>query len=196
MDVSRETLLKLDVFADLVIAECRNQNLIARSTEPLIWKRHILDSAQLLGLARDRERCWLDVGSGAGFPGMVLAILTRSEHVLVEPRRRRADFLAHVAAALGLTNVRIVRSTVETLTRSPVGTITARAVASIDKLLASTQHLADASTTWLLHKGRTGASEVASVRPIWNARFDLLPSLTDPSASIVRVREVSKVAGR
>lgn len=196
MNVPRETLIKLQEFAGLVLAENQSQNLIARSTESRIWERHMLDSAQLLTIAGDQTRCSLDVGSGAGFPGMVLAILSGSEHVLVEPRRRRADFLTRVADALELTNVRVVQSTVETLTRSPVGTITARAVASLGTLLLSTQHLADASTTWLLHRGRNASFEVDEIRPVWNAQFDLIPSLTDPSASIVRVRELAEVSAR
>lgn len=187
-DVSRETSLKLQDLAQLVLAENRHQNLIAKSTEASIWDRHILDSAQLVRLAHDRQQCWLDVGAGAGFPGMVLAILLRREHVLVEPRRRRAEFLEQSAAALGLAdNVRVLQSVVERVKRTGVGTITARAVTSVEKLLSATHHLAGESTTWLLHKGRNASDEIEHAKTIWDARFETIQSLTAADAAIVRV---------
>lgn len=192
LSVSRETLQKLEELVGLVLAENGNQNLIATSTGATIWDRHILDSAQLVDFAPARERCWLDVGSGAGFPGLVLAILTRSQHVLVEPRRRRAEFLEQAAKSLGINqSVRIVQTPVEKFEHPPVGTITARAVASVAKLLSVTHHLADQSTAWLLHKGRSARAEVDEARALWNADFELLPSCTAPDAAIVRVTSLT-----
>lgn len=125
---------------------------------------------------------------------MVLAILLRSEHLLVEPRRRRAGFLVEAADSLGLSkNVRVSQASVERIARAPVGTITARAVTTIDGLIAATSHLADEATTWLLHKGRNASGEVDRARMTWDARFEMLPSITDPDAAIVRV---SDFAGR
>lgn len=192
LGVSRETFPKLEELAHLVLVGNASQNLIAKSTEETIWGRHILDSAQLLDHIRDRERCWLDVGSGAGFPGLVLALLTQSEHVLVEPRRRRAEFLDQAARSLEVNQrVRVLQSAVEKIEHRQVGTVTARAVASIDKLLSATHHLADRSTTWLLHKGRSAGAEVDQAKALWNAEFEMLPSVTDSQSAIVRVTDLT-----
>lgn len=125
---------------------------------------------------------------------MVLAILTQSDHLLVEPRRRRADFLLHAVATLQLKeSVRIVQSPVERLREPLARTITARAVSSLDKLIAMTMHLADRSTVWLLHKGRDVSAEVEQAEAFWDASFEMLPSITDPQSAIVRI---TNFAGR
>lgn len=186
--VPRETVDDLSTYARLLLNENSRQNLIAKSTESRIWDRHILDSAQLLNFAPSSSATWLDVGSGAGFPGLVLAILSRSQHILVEPRRRRAGFLSDVVAALALgTRVRVEQKMVEKLDDKPVGVITGRAVTSVHDLLARTRHLADSSTIWLLHKGRSARAEVELARQQVSATFSLLPSMTDPEAAIVKV---------
>ncbi len=195
MGVSRETLKMLQTLVALVIAENRNQNLIASGSEASIWDRHILDSAQLYGLAPAHSGCWLDVGTGAGFPGLVLAAMTNSEHVLVEPRRKRAEFLTRAVDALGLMDrVHVIRTPVEKIVRPPVDVITARAVASLDKLLGATRQLAGPSTVWLLHKGRSAQAEIDEVGRRWSASFQMLPSLTDRDAAIVHVRDLRGVA--
>lgn len=187
-DVSRETVAKLQTFATLLREESQQQNLIARSTQAQLWDRHILDSAQLLDYSSQTSGSWLDVGTGAGFPGLVVAILSRSEHVLVEPRRRRAEFLSHVVATVNIGDrVKVVPKSVERVTRSPAAVITARAVSSIESLIVSTRHLADASTIWLLHKGRNATAEVDPARLVLFANFEMLRSMTDPDAAIVKV---------
>lgn len=193
-DVPRETMLKLHRLVDMVLAENLRQNLIAKSTEASIWNRHVLDSAQLLRPGTAPEQCWLDVGTGAGFPGLVLAILSQSRHVLVEPRQRRAEFLRRASADFGIAGrVRVVQSTVEKFEHPSFDAITARAVATIDKLLVATAHLSGPSTTWILSKGRRAATEIAEARVVWNACFETSASITDPDALIVRV---SKMSGR
>lgn len=123
---------------------------------------------------------------------MVLALMTRSEHVLVDPRRRRAEFLSQAAETLGLDqHVRVVQATVEKVKCAPVNTITARAVSSIDNLLSRTRHLADDGTSWLLHKGRNAVAEIQDAKLAWNARFEMIPSVTDVDAVIVRVTELA-----
>lgn len=193
--VPRETLAKLQRFASLLIQENKRQNLIARSTEDALWDRHILDSAQLLDFADQSGACWLDVGTGAGFPGLVLAILSPTQHILVEPRRRRAAFLSEATVALGLENhVRVVQQDVERMSHpAAINAITARAVSSVGSLINSTRHLADESSIWLLHKGRTAAAEVDAARRVLCAKFEMFPSMTDPDAAIVRISNLQDV---
>jgi 16S rRNA (guanine527-N7)-methyltransferase len=144
--VSRETWAVLERYSRLLEEESRRQNLIAGSTVSLIWRRHILDSAQLLRHGRAEQ--WADVGSGAGLPGLVLAIVGGMPMTLIEPRRLRAEFLRTAALELGLANVRVLPTKVEQITGS-FDVITARAVAPLSKLLGITQHLTHAGSVWL-----------------------------------------------
>ena len=181
--VSRETLASLERLVALILAEATRQNLISVATFSEVWTRHILDSAQLhLHAAGD---VWLDIGSGAGFPGLVNAAIARGRHVLVEPRRIRAEFLARAAAGLELP-VEIVQKPVERLSGMVPDVITARAVAPLPRLLAFAWRLAAPRTLWLLHKGRTAAEEVAAARHAFEGEFELLPSLAAPDSFLVR----------
>ena len=132
--VSRETLEKLELFASLILEENQRQNLVAAASVANLWDRHIIDGAQLLGLA-GREGNWLDIGSGPGLPGMVIAILGGRPMTLNEPRRLRADFLRTVVAELDLRSVSVAECRVERLT-GRFDFITSRAVARLDKLFA------------------------------------------------------------
>jgi 16S rRNA (guanine527-N7)-methyltransferase len=183
-DVPRETLERLDLFAVLITEENERQNLVARSTIAALWNRHLIDSAQLLRYAPLESGRWLDVGSGAGLPGIVLAILSGEPMVLVEPRRLRADFLSRCVDTLGLAHAEVIRSKVEHVTGS-FDVVTARAVATADRLLAMTRHLSHPGTRWILPKGRTGAKELAEARRAWQGRFRAEVSITDPDAVIL-----------
>ena len=165
------------------------QNLVAKSTIGAMWARHIVDSAQLLPLLGSSPV--LDIGSGAGFPGLVIAAIAEPKLVLVEPRRKRADFLRATAATLDLT-VDIVPTRVETLNALPFGTIVARAVASLDALFHAAHHLADARTRWVLPKGRSVESELAAARETWQGTFRIVPSVTDPDSAIVVAEHVRR----
>jgi 16S rRNA (guanine527-N7)-methyltransferase len=191
-DVSRETLVRLESLVTLVTAESQQQNLIAASTLPTIWDRHIVDSAQLLALAPAGAGSWLDLGSGAGFPGMVVAAIARSmEIVLVESRRKRIDFLAQVAATLGLSDrVTIAGSRLELIETRPFDVISARAFAPLDQLLPLAVRFSTPKTVWLLPKGRGAASELAAVRSSWQGEFRIVASVTDPEAAIIVARNV------
>ncbi|MBU3076935.1 16S rRNA (guanine(527)-N(7))-methyltransferase RsmG [Sphingomonas quercus] len=194
--VSRETRDRLEAFVALLIAENERQNLIAASTIPGIWVRHIVDGLQLAPLA-PRAGAWLDIGSGAGLPGLVVAIVRPDAPMtLIEPRARRATFLEEAAKNLGLTNVSVVAAKAEAAHPSPAAVISARAVARLDALLAIGQRHAGPDTVWLLPKGRSAAEELAITRRTWQGSFRLIPSLTDPEASIIMVRDVRRKAGR
>lgn len=188
--VSRET--RLDRYGAFLRAEAANQNLIAASTLDTLWARHFVDSAQLVPLASDASRgTWLDVGSGAGLPGLVAAILLDRPVVLVEPRTRRVEFLRYVVAELGLPSVTVQQSKVESYRPKDCAVIvSARAVAELSQLLASTVHCTDSSTIWLLPKGQSAQSEVEAAQAKWQGVFHVEPSITQPDSGIVVARGV------
>lgn len=179
-------------FAERIVAETANQNLIAASTIDHIWGRHLLDSAQLIPLAQGvRDGDWIDIGSGAGFPGIVAAILTDRRIVLVEPRARRAALLGEMAADLGLSNVEVHQAKIEKLAAErPAAIITARAVARLTALFAIGHRHSDADTIWVLPKGRSAAEELIEAKADWRGMFHVEHSITDPESRIVVARGV------
>lgn len=189
--VSRETLLAR--YAELLRAEAANQNLIAASTLDTLWARHLVDSAQLVPLAAEAPRgAWVDVGSGAGLPGIVVGILLDRPVMLVEPRARRVAFLRDVATQLGLAHRVTVQPTkVESYKpTNRAAMVSARAVAELSQLISSTAHCTDSSTIWLLPKGRNAQSEVATAQAAWQGVFHVEPSITQPDSGIVVARGV------
>ena len=196
IDVPRETSERLERFAALLIDENQRQNLVAKSTLDDLWTRHIDDAAQLIPYDAPNAT-WLDIGSGAGLPGIVIAILTGNPIILVEPRRLRADFLQRVVDELDL-DATVIQSKVEVFRRAPVDVITARAVASIDRLFAMALHLSHKGTQWVLPKGRSAKSELDEAKKTWQGEFRLEPSRTDPDAQILiasRVRRIHRARG-
>ena len=183
IDVPRETFEKLAAYVDLLADAARTQNLISALTLETIWDRHILDSAQLLRLAV-AGRNWVDIGSGAGLPGIVLAILSPDPIVLVEPRRLRAEFLQSVVDRLTLANATVSHGKASGLSTT-YGVITARAVASATELFGIAEHVARLDTVWILPKGRSAQKELDEVRATWQGEFRLEPSGTDADASIL-----------
>jgi len=179
---------RLEQLAAIVIAESERQNLISRSTLGSIWTRHIVDSLQLLPYAPEGN--WIDIGTGAGFPGLAVAAAEPERTIwLVEPRRLRADFLRTAADALGLRNVTVVTAKVEAV-QQRAKVISARAVARVGAVLASASHCARDETIWLLPKGRAAREEVAEARQSWHGVFHVEQSITDPESSIVIARGV------
>ena len=191
VDVSRETFERLNRYVDLLLIENDQQNLISKNSIPEIWSRHIADSLQLVALAPHADS-WLDIGTGAGLPGMVIAIVTGVDTLLVEPRRLRTDFLARVAADLALANVRIVTASLANVAPEPFAAITARAVAPLDRLIAMTRDFSRFGTSLILPKGRSAAEEVETARRTWQGRFEIVPSRTDANAGIVVAQDVRR----
>ena len=188
-DVSRETFDALRRFASLLIDENQRQNLVAPNSIPNLWDRHILDGAQLLGLGS--EGSWLDIGSGPGLPGLVVAILGGRPMTLNEPRKLRADFLRRTLVELELPDVSIAECKVERLA-GKFDTITARAVARLDKLFGMACHLAHSETKWVLPKGESAQSELDEARATWQGSFRLVPSRTHPASAIVLAEHVER----
>ncbi|WP_343518150.1 16S rRNA (guanine(527)-N(7))-methyltransferase RsmG [Sphingomonas sp.] len=184
--VSRET--RLEVFVSLLRDEAARQNLIAPSTLDQIWTRHIVDSAQLLSIAPE-EGLWLDIGSGAGLPGIVIALLRDAPIEMVEPRKLRTDFLARATSELELDHAVIHTAKIERTT-GPASVISARAVASLEMLLRIASNRSTSSTVWVLPKGRNAQSEVEEARRNWHGSFHVEPSITASDSLIVVAREV------
>jgi 16S rRNA (guanine527-N7)-methyltransferase len=192
--VSRETWDRLDLYAELLLRENGRQNIISKASAEDIWGRHLIDSAQLFSFGQPGGR-WLDIGSGPGLPGMVLAILGASSVTMVEPRKLRTAFLASCRDQLGLDNVEIVTGKVESIAGA-FDLITARAVARLDRLFALAHRLSHPTSCWVLPKGRTAPKELEEARVNWQGDFRLEPSLTDPEARVLVARNVRPRTGR
>lgn len=184
--VPRETLLQLDRYAELLADWQTRMNLVGPSTLPDVWDRHFADSAQLLALAGTGQS-WLDIGAGAGFPGLVLAALDPSAHfTLVESITKKCRFLAEVCETLGLSaRVTIANQRIESLPRQKFDIITARALANLAQLFDWGLPYAGSGTRWILPKGVRVGEELEFARRRFSFGHDLLLSLTDADARIV-----------
>lgn len=188
LHVSRETLDALDTFVAFLKREAESQNLISASTLDHIWSRHIVDSAQLLLFTDSSapQSNWLDLGSGAGFPGLVIALLTKHHVTLVESRARRIDYLQRAIEMLDLTHrVRVAGVTLERLETAPFSVISARAFAPLPKLFDLAARFATNNTLWLLPKGRNAKAEWEGVQSVWDGNFRIMDSVTDQEAGIL-----------
>ncbi|HZF94849.1 MAG TPA: 16S rRNA (guanine(527)-N(7))-methyltransferase RsmG [Allosphingosinicella sp.] len=186
LDVPRETMARLDEFASLLRSENESQNLVSRATLGELWQRHIVDSAQLLRSAPSPEASWIDLGTGAGFPGLIVAALHQGAVTLVEERRLRIDFLTRAAALLGVSErTQIIGRKVERIDRRVFDVISARAFAPLPKLLELGSRFSTNKTRWILPKGRNARSELEAALTTWQGDFRIEPSLTDPDAGII-----------
>jgi 16S rRNA (guanine527-N7)-methyltransferase len=184
---------RLRTYAQMLIEEADRQNLISTGSRTELWARHIVDSAQLLPLAQGSEGLWVDLGTGAGLPGIVIACLRPTPMLMIESRHLRAAFLERCVAALGLDHARVVCDKVERVhLDAAAAVISARAYAPMDRLLASAAHFTDSSTIWLLPKGRNAEKELEIARRDWQASFHVEQSVTDPESAIVTLTALSR----
>jgi 16S rRNA (guanine527-N7)-methyltransferase len=191
--VSRETAAKLQVFVDKLLHVSQHINLVARSTMPNIWLRHVADSLQLLPLAPD-AKCWVDLGSGAGFPGIVIACALAdrpgAQIHLVESIGKKAAFLRDAVHELQLPAVvhavRIEDFVKNFSDRADV--VCARALAPLDDLLALAHPLMKTGAQGLFHKGQDVEGELTRASKYWKIDADQVPSKTSPEGRIVVVR--------
>jgi 16S rRNA (guanine527-N7)-methyltransferase len=184
--VPRETMERLDTFAALLRRENETQNLVSRATLDQLWQRHIVDSAQLLRWTPSPNATWVDLGTGAGFPGLIVAALHPGLVTLVEERRLRVDFLTRSAALLGAAGTtEIIGRKVERIDRRVFDVISARAFAPLPKLLELGSRFSTNKTRWILPKGRNARSELDAALTTWQGDFRIEPSLTDPDAGII-----------
>jgi 16S rRNA (guanine527-N7)-methyltransferase len=193
LDVPRETIERLEAFVALLREENERQNLVSRASLDTLWQRHILDSAQLARFAPIGARAWLDLGTGAGFPGLLVPLFHPARAILVEARRLRAGFLRAAASVLGLSErVEILCSRLEAVPARPVDVISARAFAPLPQLLALAERFSRPETIWILPKGRNAKSELEAAQSSWQGDFRLEPSLTDADARIVVASRVRR----
>ncbi|MEE9139433.1 MAG: 16S rRNA (guanine(527)-N(7))-methyltransferase RsmG [Alphaproteobacteria bacterium] len=193
--VSRETLARLAVYGELLRKWRRAVNLVARDSLEDLWRRHMLDSAQLMPLLPPAPvsgpRVVVDLGSGAGFPGMVLAILGAGTVHLIESNGRKCAFLSEVARATG-ASVTIHAARIEELEPWPAHAVTSRAVAPLARLLGYAKPFLGPGGVCLFLKGGRLDEELTAARKDWKMRVERLPSVSDPRGTILRLGNISR----
>jgi 16S rRNA (guanine527-N7)-methyltransferase len=195
-DVSRETMAKLAELEGLVQRWSPVINLVSRSSLADLWGRHIADSAQLMGFCPPQARFWADVGSGGGFPGLVVAILAAEERpdlrfALVESDQRKATFLRQAASGLNLP-VEVIAERVESLADLGADVLSARALAPLTDLLGlAASHLARNGVA-IFPKGRQHFAEIADAQKSWLFDVERYPSLSDGAAAILVIRNIRR----
>ena len=187
--VSRETLDRLQIYLDLLARWQPRINLVGPSTLQDPWRRHVLDCGQLWHWWPEDARRLVDLGSGAGLPGLILAILGAPEVHLVESDQRKAAFLREAARACGVA-VTVHAGRSEAVAPLAADVITARALAPLPELLALARRHVHAGTTCLFLKGRTAADELTRAREIWTMRAATVGSLSDPEGQILLISEI------
>jgi 16S rRNA (guanine527-N7)-methyltransferase len=191
--VSRETLDRLKRYAELLADWNTRHNLVSDRSMADVWKRHFLDSAQIAGLIPATAKTVVDLGSGAGFPGLVLATLRPELRItLIEATRKKYDFLKVVARELGL-KVDIRNERIEEVAPEPFDVITARACAPLPELLSYAQRFWARGSVALFHKGQNLASELTEAHKSWRIQVEQHSSRSDPSGIILEIRELQRV---
>jgi 16S rRNA (guanine527-N7)-methyltransferase len=193
LGVSRETLDRLTVYLDLLHRWQRAINLVGPATLADPWRRHILDSAQLLTHLPAGTTSLVDLGSGAGFPGMVLAVLGVPGVVLIESDRRKAQFLREVARATG-TEVTVRAERIENLAGWPADVVTARALAPLPRLLPLAERFLAADSVCLFLKGYNAERELTQALKSWHMVPEMFASLSAPTGTVLKLRGVGRCA--
>ena len=198
VSVSRETLDRLDRFVGVLTAWQQRINLIAPSTESKVWTRHVADSLQLLPLAPN-ARTWVDLGSGGGFPGLVIACalsdVPGARVHLVESNLKKVAFLREAVRATGAAATIHASRIVDFVEKhaEPVDIVTARALAPLSDLLPMAYPLLKGGAYGLFPKGQDVGSELTDAAKCWNIEASLMPSVTDPSGRIVIVKRIEPI---
>ena len=190
--VSRETVDRLKIYADLLQTWNQKINLVSKSTIPDLWQRHIRDSAQLFPLLPPGAQTLLDLGSGAGFPGLVLSILGVPKVHLAESDQRKCAFLREAARVAGAT-LTVHAKRIEAIAPFPVDVITARALAPVSELLDLAAPFIGENTKLVFLKGQNVEVELTEAHKRWRISARQIASLTDSAGTIVCMDEVRRV---
>jgi 16S rRNA (guanine527-N7)-methyltransferase len=194
--VSRETLDRLTRYAELLADWNARHNLVSAGSMADLWRRHFWDSAQIAELVPEQAKSVIDLGSGAGFPGLVLATMRPDLRItLTEATRKKSEFLKTVAADLGL-NTEDRNQRLEEMAPEAFDVITARACAPLDQLLSYAQRFWRKGSRALLHKGQNLASELTEAHKSWSIQAEQHSSRSDPSGIILEIRELQRVTGK
>lgn len=188
-----DVAVRLETLIALLHHQNTHQNLVSAASLEHVWRRHIVDSAQLLThVSRETTGPWLDLGTGAGFPGVVISVLRPDwEVIMVESRARRVAWLELVCRELGLGRAQVEGNRLEHVAQRPVCVISARAFAPLPKLLDLSARFSTSNTVWVLPKGRSAQQELDELSG-WHHLFHVEQSLTDPDAGIVTGRLAGK----
>lgn len=179
-------MARLTLLVEMLAEENTKQNLVSAASIDQVWLRHVVDSAQLLPhVKRGSSRPWIDLGTGAGFPGLVIAALRpECEVLMVESRNRRIEWLDRAREAMGLDKARVIGQRLELVETVSCSAISARAFAPLDKLISLSARFSTSDTIWLLPKGRSASQELNDLSK-WRHVFHVEQSLTDPQAGII-----------
>ena len=196
VDVSRETYDRLKAFEELVRKWTVKINLISPATIGQIWERHILDSVQVWPLAPQDALSWVDIGSGGGFPGIVMAILAKEFRpemtvTLIESDQRKCAFLRTAGRELGL-NIKVLSERVESVAPMGADVMTARALAALDVLMGFADRHLTPDAVAIFPKGRAFEAEVSDARQQWQFSLEIYESMTDPEARLLRVERITR----
>lgn len=197
LNVSRETQARLEDYVALLKKWNPKINLVSRATLAEAWSRHILDSVQIFDAAGRQGGRWVDLGSGGGFPGLVVAIVAAERApdmvlTLVESDQRKCSFLRTVAREVGV-KVTVLSERIEDMPPLNADIISARALANLTALLGYAAIHGGDDCMCIFPKGRTWRDEVAVAQKEWRFRHEALPSRTDPEAVILRIEEIEHV---
>jgi 16S rRNA (guanine527-N7)-methyltransferase len=190
--VSRETLDRLEGYAALLVKWQRTINLVARDSLADLWRRHMLDSAALWPLLPPGAHSLADLGSGAGFPGLVLAIMGFPEVHLIESDARKCAFLGEAARRFAPGRVRVHRDRIESVTPVAVDVVTARALADLDTLLCYASRFLKPGGICLFLKGRRAQDELTLARQTWTMTVEALPNPAESSGTILRIKDLHR----
>lgn len=190
--VSRETLSRLEAYVELLDLWNRRINLVGRNTMGDIWRRHILDSAQLYPLLPARTRILVDLGSGAGLPGLVLAAMGVPEVHVIESDQRKAAFLREAIRVIGVPAI-IHAERIEKMAGFVADAVTARAMAELDQLLDLSQKFRSGRTLCLFLKGAAVEAELAAASRVWAMKVERLPSRSDPTGCVLKLENIQRV---
>lgn len=195
--VSRETLDRLRIYADLLVKWNRRINLVAPKSIPDLWQRHFMDSAQIHAFKPEEAKTWVDLGSGGGFPGIIVAVLESATDdptpvTLIESDQRKSTFLRTVIRETSV-DAKVLARRIDEVPPQKADVLTARALAPLDQLLGfASFHMAPGGLA-IFPKGANAGSEVELARKTWSFKCESLPSMTDKSAAILKISEITRV---
>ena len=195
--VSRETFDILSRYVNILTEWQSKMNLVSPKSLDQIWTRHVADSAQLCAHLNSDSKLVYDIGSGAGFPAIVLAVMSKAEHrdtkfKLIESITKKTVYLNAVKTELELNNIEIINARTENLKLPPADIITARAVAALDKLLGFAFSFTSKNTILLLPKGKTYQEEVLEAKKHWRFDFEIIQNMVEPEGVILKISNLRK----
>lgn len=196
-NVSRETFKKIEQFTELLKIWNQKMNLVSRNSLEDLWKRHILDSVQLINYISPQVKNLLDIGSGAGFPAIILAILLQEKNpetkiTLVESITKKTVYLNDVREKLGLSNVKVINSRAENINLPKPNLITARAVAALDVLCGYVSKIGNNNTESLFLKGKSYKDEIAEAEKHWKFDLEVFPNKYSDEGVILKLSNLRK----